>query len=169
MRHRLLLALPALFVASVSSARRRAGTAPDYAHAEEFLNFNTNSLVFGTSVRPTWLAGDRFWFRDVTPSGTELILVDPAKGTRTRCDSDPVACGIPATAAAQGGRGGFAGRGGRGGRGGANQRPPEALSPDGTKAAFIRDWNLWMRDVPTGREIQLTHDGVKDFGYATAP
>jgi dipeptidyl-peptidase-4 len=167
MRHRLLLALPALFVASVAAAQQRAVTAADYAHAEEFLNFNTNSLVFGTSVRPTWLAGDRFWFRDVTPSGTELILVDPAKGTRTRCDSDPVACGIPASAAAQGGRGGFAGRGGRGGRGGANQRPPEALSPDGTKAAFIRDWNLWMRDVPTGREIQLTHDGVKDFGYAT--
>ena len=41
------------------------------------------------------------------------------------------------------------------------------LSPDGTRAAFIRDWNLWMRDVATGRETQLTRDGVKDFGYAT--
>ena len=41
------------------------------------------------------------------------------------------------------------------------------LSPDGTRAAFIRDWNLWMRDVATGRETPLTRDGVKDFGYAT--
>ena len=41
------------------------------------------------------------------------------------------------------------------------------LSPDKTRAAFIRDWNLWVRDVATGKETQLTTDGVKDFGYAT--
>jgi dipeptidyl-peptidase 4 len=41
------------------------------------------------------------------------------------------------------------------------------LSPDKTKAAFIRDWNLWVRDVATGKETQLTTDGVKDYGYAT--
>jgi dipeptidyl aminopeptidase/acylaminoacyl peptidase len=41
------------------------------------------------------------------------------------------------------------------------------LSPDGTKAAFIRDWNLYVRDVATGKETQLTTDGVKDYGYAT--
>ncbi len=43
----------------------------------------------------------------------------------------------------------------------------EVLSPDGTRAAFIKDWNLWVRDVKTGKETQLTTDGVKDFGYAT--
>jgi dipeptidyl-peptidase-4 len=41
------------------------------------------------------------------------------------------------------------------------------VSPDKTKAAFIRDWNLWVRDQATGKETQLTTDGVKDFGYAT--
>src|SRR6202041_2561122 len=41
------------------------------------------------------------------------------------------------------------------------------VSPDKTKAAFIRDWNLWVRDVATGKETQLTTDGVKDYGYAT--
>src|SRR5262249_57686348 len=44
---------------------------------------------------------------------------------------------------------------------------PEHLSPDGKRAAFIRNWNLWMRDVASGREAQLTHDGVENFGYAT--
>jgi dipeptidyl-peptidase-4 len=39
-------------------------------------------------------------------------------------------------------------------------------SPDHTKAAFIRDWNLWLR-FNDGKEQQLTNDGVKDFGYAT--
>ena len=41
------------------------------------------------------------------------------------------------------------------------------VAPNGQHAAFIRDWNLWLRDVATGRETQLTKDGVKDFGYAT--
>jgi dipeptidyl aminopeptidase/acylaminoacyl peptidase len=52
--------------------------------------------------------------------------------------------------------------GGRGGFGG-----NEVLSPDGKLAAFIKDWNLWVRDVATEKQTQLTADGVKDFGYAT--
>ncbi len=46
-------------------------------------------------------------------------------------------------------------------------QPDAVLSPDGKRAVFIRDWNLWIRDVGTGAERQLTTDGVKDFGYAT--
>ncbi|WKE67518.1 DPP IV N-terminal domain-containing protein [Gallaecimonas kandeliae] len=41
------------------------------------------------------------------------------------------------------------------------------ISPDGKQVAFIRDWNLWVRDIASGKERQLTKDGVKDFGYAT--
>src|SRR6202041_3475521 len=44
---------------------------------------------------------------------------------------------------------------------------PSVKSPDGKSAAFIRDWNLWVRDLASGKETQLTTDGVKDFGYAT--
>jgi len=43
----------------------------------------------------------------------------------------------------------------------------EVLSPDGKKAAFVRNYNLWMRDLETSKETQLTTDGVQDFGYAT--
>jgi dipeptidyl-peptidase 4 len=46
-------------------------------------------------------------------------------------------------------------------------RAASDVSPDKKKAAFIRDWNLWIRDTTTGKETQLTTDGVKDFGYAT--
>jgi dipeptidyl-peptidase-4 len=42
-----------------------------------------------------------------------------------------------------------------------------ATSPDGKRIAFIRDYNLWVREAATGKESQLTTDGVKDFGYAT--
>ncbi|HKF47044.1 MAG TPA: DPP IV N-terminal domain-containing protein [Terracidiphilus sp.] len=44
---------------------------------------------------------------------------------------------------------------------------PLTMSPDGKLGAFVRDWNLWVKDLATGAETQLTTDGVKDFGYAT--
>ncbi len=43
----------------------------------------------------------------------------------------------------------------------------EVLSPDGSKAAFIKDYNLWVRDVATKNLTQLTTDGIQYFGYAT--
>ncbi|MCO5937146.1 S9 family peptidase [Mucilaginibacter sp. RB4R14] len=52
---------------------------------------------------------------------------------------------------------------GRAARGGGN----EVMSPDCSKAVFIKDYNLWVRDVASGKQTQLTTDGVKDFGYAT--
>ncbi len=51
--------------------------------------------------------------------------------------------------------------------GGGRARSASDISPDKKKAAFIRNWNLWIRDLATGNETQLTTDGVKDFGYAT--
>jgi dipeptidyl-peptidase 4 len=48
-----------------------------------------------------------------------------------------------------------------------NPRASLPLSPDKKKAVFIRDFNLWVRDLTTGTETQLTSDGVKDYGYAT--
>ncbi len=43
----------------------------------------------------------------------------------------------------------------------------DSPSPDGKWTAFIRDWNLWVRETATGKETQITSDGVKDYGYAT--
>jgi len=51
----------------------------------------------------------------------------------------------------------------------ASRRAPQnsSVSPDGRWAAFIKDYNLWVRALATGKETQLTTDGIKDFGYAT--
>lgn len=43
----------------------------------------------------------------------------------------------------------------------------EMLSPDGTRAAFIENYNLWVRDTTTNELVQLTFDGQDDYGYAT--
>jgi dipeptidyl aminopeptidase/acylaminoacyl peptidase len=45
--------------------------------------------------------------------------------------------------------------------------PNLAVSPDGKRAAFIRNYNLWLVELGTNKETQLTTDGIKDFGYAT--
>jgi dipeptidyl aminopeptidase/acylaminoacyl peptidase len=61
----------------------------------------------------------------------------------------------------------IAGARGRRGAGMAEGNPNEVLSPDKQKAVFIKDFNLWVRDVKTSQQTQLTTDGVTDDGYAT--
>ncbi len=75
-----------------------------------------------------------------------------------RCDLSGYSC-TGARGTAEPGTGGPQARG----RGMA----PEVPSPDGGKAAFIRDYNLWLKDTGSGLEFQLTTDGIEDFGYAT--
>jgi dipeptidyl aminopeptidase/acylaminoacyl peptidase len=183
-------------------------TAEDYARAEGFLNAAMAPLVFGTGVRPNWLEGGGFWYRNTIPAGAEFVMVDPERRTRERafdherlaralsesadetyeafqlpfstfhlladgrsivfdvddrsyrCDTRLYECAVEERGSAgidprpEGARPGF--------------RPgPEVLSPDGRKAAFIRDHDLWVRDLETETEVRLTHDGMEDFGYAT--
>ena len=46
-------------------------------------------------------------------------------------------------------------------------RGPEVISPDGRRAVFQRERDLWMRDLDSGEETRLTTDGIEDFGYGT--
>ena len=39
------------------------------------------------------------------------------------------------------------------------------ISPDGNKAAFRRDYNIWVRDLHTGEERVLTNDGEEFYQY----
>jgi dipeptidyl aminopeptidase/acylaminoacyl peptidase len=196
---RLALLSTILGAAPLLQAQRVLTTA-DYDQAAKMLAFNTQTLVSGGSIRATWLPDDRFFYRNTTATGSEWLLVNPARKTSTplfktaavaqaltkagagtidakdipaqraelssdgthvildigsrhwNCDVSGNSCSsvnVPETPAA--------------GRFG----PPPGLSPDGKSIAFIRDWNLWVRDVATGKERQLTTDGVENFGYAT--
>src|SRR5258705_12381167 len=57
-------------------------TAKDYANAENQMGYNTQKYVDRGNVFPNWIPGDKFWYRVLTPSGSEFVLVDAAKGTR---------------------------------------------------------------------------------------
>lgn len=43
------------------------------------------------------------------------------------------------------------------------------ISPDGRRAVFIRDYNLWAVDIESGDEKALTNDGEKDYAYSSTP
>ena len=179
-------------IASPSFAQQPSSIADDYARAERFVSGGLRFAITGFAF-PAWLPDDRLWYATTTPAGSDLFLIDPARGTKTsvfdngrlvaalraalgtaadslrspranyelsaagdtlvvRVGGHLVACQLPnATCAAPA----------RAGSGGGTEHAPETFSPDRTRTAFIRDWNLWMRDVRTGREQQLTQDGVE--------
>jgi len=118
-------------------------TAADYARAESFLLYKTTPLVLHPGVRPNWLDDGRFWYHDLTPSGFQSVVVDLATGKQSIVERGTLPPPRPTPSTT------------------------EVLSPDGKRAAFIRDYNLWVRDTATRAEKQLTTDGIKDFGYAT--
>jgi len=127
--------------------------APAFDHAKLAAALSTAS---GKTYTATTLPFD---FITIAADGRSVIFTSDDKqykfdGSTVTPDSTPIQT-----------PGGFGGRGGRRGARGGN--PGENLSPDKKKAAFIRNFNLWVRDVATNKETQLTTDGVKDNGYAT--
>jgi dipeptidyl-peptidase 4 len=98
--------------------------------------------------------GQHLAISELSFEGTTTVVT--VHGRQFRCDltgagvCTPVAAAKPETSAAS-----------------PRRHAPSDISPDKTKAAFIRDYNLWVRDIATGKETQLTTDGVKDYGYAT--
>lgn len=99
-------------------------------------------------------------FQQIDFSDDLTSVLFNAGSKRYRCDRQGTECVSTGNAEGGGGRGG---RGG--GRGGAARN--DVPSPDKKKTAFVRDYNIWVRDVATNQETQLTRDGVKDYGYAT--
>jgi len=162
--------------------QRRVVTTADYDRAAKMLAPSLTGLVVGDTVDATWLPDGRFWYVRTTATGSENIVIDPIEKSRDTVATPPAGGQATPGAGGRGGRG--AGGGGRGGAGrgvgvalaktcgpnvtGQTGPPPPSMSPDGSKALFICDWNLWVRDVATGQERQITTDGAKDFGYATS-
>jgi dipeptidyl aminopeptidase/acylaminoacyl peptidase len=95
---------------------------------------------------------------EISFSDGDKTVVVGSGSHKFRCDLS--GAGVCTEVVAAGAKPGEQGNGGR-------VRTATDVSPDRTKAAFIRDWNLWVRDIATGKETQLTKDGVKDYGYAT--
>jgi dipeptidyl aminopeptidase/acylaminoacyl peptidase len=173
----IVLGLAAAATGTVGAQNPRTLTAAVYDRAVKMLAPGLTGLVVGDTVDATWLPDGRFWYVRTTLTGDENVVIDPVTKTREVVQTPPPGGQPPQQRGGRGGRG--EGRGG-GGSGVALSRtcgpnvtgmtgpPPPSMSPDRRKAVFICDWNLWVKDVASGQERQLTTDGVKDFGYATS-
>ncbi|HYI16766.1 MAG TPA: DPP IV N-terminal domain-containing protein [Thermomicrobiales bacterium] len=172
-------------------------TRQDYARAESFLPWNVDKLVFRMGVEPQWIDdSERFWYRNRTRNGVEFVLVDPDAGSREpafdhvrlaaalthasgrptthdqlpleeldlneagsvqfhahqrrwECDLDTYECREIAKPVERG--------------------VGSLKSPDGKREAFVRSHNLWVREVESGEERQLTDDGERYNDYASLP
>ncbi|MDQ1140435.1 S9 family peptidase [Pedobacter agri] len=143
------LFLSAFALAATANAQQKVLTAKDYEHAESFMAYNTAKYIDNGSVSPNWLEGDKFWFTLKNATGTQTFLVDPEKKTKTI--TTDYGSGTSATTSPNRRR----------------NSGSEVLSPDGKKAILIKDYNLYVKDVASGKLTQLTTDGIKDYGYAT--
>src|SRR5215470_6340048 len=166
-------AIGGVLLAASALAQTRALTANDYAHAEQFMGYSTNRLVLHVAAQPTWIGDDRFWYRTTTENGTEFFQVETATGARTPAfDQARVAAALSTAARStytayrlpfnqfefSTDRRSISFRFGgsewtcdiAGERCADKQRrqePPVVTSPDGKRAAFVRNFNLWVRDI----------------------
>jgi hypothetical protein len=182
-----------LFALAVSSAFAQ-GTREDYARAEQFLPWNARRVVFEAGVTPHWLEGsERFWYRKMSRVGKEFLLVDATNKTRAPAfDHAKLAAALFRVAkreykpdelpfesfefVQQGAAIRFDVEGARWTctlaayectKEDIAARAREGLSPDGRWQVFVKEYNLWVRSLATGQEVQLTRDGEKHYDYAT--
>ncbi len=194
--HCLLVILLIASSCSPNDGRRtRSVSEDDYRRAESYLSANTSGLVYRGSVRPSWIDDSNFWYTNDIPGGREFILVKAGTMTRVPAFDHEAVAGALSEATGETFTSktlpfrsvdfsddlseiSFTYRNKRytfnTGDGSLKESRNEemsaggnAVSPDGRKEAFIRNYNLWLRYLDTGREVQLTYDGAEDFGYAT--
>ena len=191
-----LAAAGALLAVSLHPAASAAqGTRDDYARAEQFLGPNAQELVIDDAVQPHWMSADRFWYRNRSAQGYAFMMVDATTGIRQPAfDQARLAAALSVAADTAYDPRALPFReirfvdGDRSVRFsvGKNRqwtcsivsyscagpdtmpldRVTEVASPDGKWVAFTRQDNLWVRDVATAHEVQLTNDAGPDDGYA---
>jgi dipeptidyl aminopeptidase/acylaminoacyl peptidase len=100
------------------------------------------SLAADTAVDP-----DKFPFREIRfVDGQRAVRLSMGTKKQWRCDLAAYSCIGPDTTPLD--------------------RITEVTSPDGRWVAFTRGDNVWVRELATRKETQLTTDAQPDFGYA---
>ncbi len=176
------LASPSTDEMSARYARALASTGPALA-----------PLILNANVTPTWLKNGDFWYRRARQGGSEFRVVqvsgasslafdharlaeaasrvtrarigawdlnvaalEPARwveltfeGKSVHCTLVDYQCAGPAAPS--------------------SADPRQTVSPEGRKAVFVKDHNLWLRDLGSGRESALTSDGAPYFAWGKLP
>ena len=163
-----------------------------YKKAEQKLAKFTDKLVTGTVDYSSWSNSDQLLYRSHTEQGEQFFILDAktkqkklafdhqklaaalaritekevnqenlpfksfeivskneislkVKGKAYQCNIESYLCKLTKNAA----------------------KKNELVAPNGEQAVFIREHNLWLRNLNDNSEKQLTTDGIENFGYAT--
>ena len=189
----LLLVFSFSFTPDLLKAQTDSSVLEAYERAEQMLSWNLADKVVRDRVSPNWVSDSVFWYEVQTRRGTEYMRVDAEEvikraafdheklagelhrvsgqnvdpwsmgirsvsfaedfskvafmfgGDSYRCDLDSYSC---STENAEN-----------------NSVPMSVTSPDGKFAAYTKDHNLWVRDIETGEDLQLTTDGMEHYSY----
>ena len=141
----------ALVILLTFSQARAQGTAADYERAAA-MRGDLQKLVMRERIREQWQDGKLYYRVRSGPDQEECVRVDPAAGKReviTNAEMPP--------APSQEDR--------RGRRRGGN-REPQAEAPAEQKwRAEVRNHNIWLRNVESGEERQLSTDGTAEDAF----
>jgi dipeptidyl aminopeptidase/acylaminoacyl peptidase len=176
--------------------RPPAVSAVDYARAERFLPRRVWERISFGAADPYWLGEHCFWYLRRTPGHKEFVLVD-AGGRSRRPPFDHAALAAALSTATgnvysagalpfdtfayaeEGGAIEFEAAGTTWHytlgsnvlerRHRAASVASELPSPDGKWTAFLREGNLYVRELETGNERQLTDDAEPLYDYAGSP
>jgi len=184
-----------LMLGLIVPATMAQGSREDYQRAEQFLPGNLRHRLYLADVAPRWIAkSDRFWYRKTSPKGIEFILVDSAQNTtkpafdqarlaaalskETKREYKPMELPFDTFEFSEDGKSihfqiesaswscnleTYECKEARESAVG----PFEAASPSKEWIAYVKDFNLYVRYVPTGEIVQLTRDGEQGWEYAT--
>jgi len=182
--------LVAAALCAVTVANAQGPSADTYARAARLLPPEVNTLVDGSADQVRWLDQHTVFYRTRKAGGLRFVKVDATTGVRTPAFNharlatllstpgqrvDPAITTLTLLGDGQIELSGDLGRH-RCRLSGQQRcaewpepvdRAPAVRSPDGRFEVFIRDWNLWLRELGNGIETALTEDGLPDDGYAT--
>ena len=182
------------FIIKISLAQ---GTINDYKRAEKFLHFNIDKLVYNVSLKPQWINNSSsFWYKTDSEKGYHFMLVYPeankliqafnhqklAKELEKELKKRIISDSLPFSDIE------FVDEMrsilfkvdtidfkfdtkknvlSRYVKEKNSLKKNESKSPDGKWIVFIKDYNLYLRNIKTKEEFQLTFDGIKLYDYAS--
>jgi len=189
--------LTSLIIFTALSGLFSQGTVEEYQRAEKFLHFNVDKLVQNLYLNPNWIDNtNNFWFKTELETCYRFMLVLPEENKVSQAfnhqklakalskelnknmnpDSLPfskikfkdnlktvtfkldslnfkfdVKKNILTRYTPEK----------------SDLKKNESKSPDGKWIAFVKNYNLFLRDAKTNEEFQLTNDGFEFYDYAT--
>jgi dipeptidyl aminopeptidase/acylaminoacyl peptidase len=192
-----LTLLAVLSYSDSSYNKKQQVTRTDYARAFRLSSRKLNSLISGEIKNRGWLPNGQLWYNKTTKDGHIFILADPVKRATTAAFNHKklakalIKAGVEIISPSnlpfahikfsekneyiifkiKSSTYKYYLKSSKclkiTPNGNTERMASARISPDGKYEAFIKDYNLWIKENKSGKKRQLTTDGSKDYGYAT--